>query len=73
MMNLFYTRSTNLCAYLMMNNHKVKAKQRDSRGTIFYFERSQELNESIEQYNNDEKIKKFISCFKDVKEIMKND
>lgn len=72
MIELFYTHSTNLCAYLIMNGFDVKAKQKDKNKTTFYFERSKELHECIQDYNNDEKIKQFISAFKKVKEIINN-
>lgn len=65
----FYTQSLNLAAYIKANGIDIISHDKQNKVTTFYFERNQKLQDVINAYNKDEKIKKFITCFKEIKEL----
>lgn len=62
--------SLNLVAYLKMKGFSVVKAEKTPKGVQFYFEKSQELFDAVTEYNQDEYLKKFISEFKAVKDIV---
>ncbi len=62
--------SLNLVAYLKMKGFSVASATKTNKGVIFYFEKSKELFDVVTEYNQDEHLKKFISEFKNVKQIV---
>lgn len=70
-MNRYYTQSSNLAAYLVMNGFEmIDSEQRDGKVTI-YFEKSDELHDCVRKYNTETKLKEFIASFKKVKDFIK--
>jgi hypothetical protein len=70
-MNEYYvTQSLNVAAYLVCSGYKVKKTEKNSVGmTTFFFERSDEVYKAIDEYNNDEKLRKFIAAFREIKQM----
>lgn len=65
----FSTLSTNIVAFLLMNEIEPDDMVKSANNTYFFYERTQKLQDSLEEYNEDVRLKKFISCFKRVKEM----
>ncbi len=68
---MFSTLSTNIVAYLLMIGIKPDDIVKSSEKTYFFYERTDALQDGLNAYNDDIKLKKFISCFKEVKEMMR--
>jgi hypothetical protein len=71
MSNLFQTSSLNIVAWLMTMNIDSIEHAKINGQSIFYYERSTELQEALNSYNNNIDLKRFISCFKKIKDIIK--
>lgn len=67
---LYYTQSTNLAAFLVMNGHEIVGKRKVKNVTTLYFKKSDTLHDCVREYNSDDNLKKFIAAFKTVKEIL---
>lgn len=72
MNSLFQTSSLNIVAWLMTKGYEVKEKIRIDNNTIFYFDRDQNLQKNIDEYNNNAELKNFIAKFRLVKGMAKN-
>lgn len=70
--DIFYTQSTNLAAYLVMNGFEIIGKQKSINMTTIYFTKSDELHNCVRRYNEETELKKFIAAFKSVKTILNN-
>ena len=68
---LFQTSSLNIVAWLMTKKYEVKDKKRIDDRTIFYFDRDENIQEAINEYNNNIELKEFISNFKKIKTMIK--
>lgn len=69
---LFYCKSLNLVAFIMSKGIKLDGYNTGRNKAVFYFEKSEQLDNVIKQYNDNEELKAFISSFKEVKDILKN-
>lgn len=67
----FKAYSLNLVTWLKMNDFKIAKAEKINGKTSFYFESTQELYDCIEEYNNNEELKKFISTFKEIRQLTK--
>lgn len=72
MNGIFQTSSLNIVAWLMTKGYVVKDKKRIDNSTIFYFDRDDNLQKYINEYNNNKELKAFISKFREVKMMAKN-
>jgi hypothetical protein len=70
--NLFQTSSLNLVAWLLVKGQKIKDYVKIDNQTIFYFDRTDNLQDIINQYNNNVELKKFITKFREVRAIAKS-
>jgi|688.fasta_scaffold424457_2 hypothetical protein len=71
MNNIFQTSSLNIVAYLMARDIEYIDFKKIEGQTIFYYIRNENLQDILNEYNADMKLKKFISCFKKVKDVIK--
>lgn len=68
MNELYYTQSTNLAAYLVMNGFEIVGNRKSNGKVTLYFPKSDLLHDCVRRYNSETELKKFISAFKTVKE-----
>ena len=71
MNNYYDVLSLNLAAYLRMKGFEIQRVKKTDKGVVFYFERTNELFDAVTEYNNNVELKKFISEFKHIKQIVK--
>lgn len=69
---LFQTSSLNLVAWVLTKDIQIKEKVNIGDVTVFYFDRTDELQKAINEYNQNIELKKFITKFKQVREIIKS-
>jgi hypothetical protein len=69
MENLYKVKSLNVVAYLRLNGFPISKVEKEGSEATFYFERSKDLFMTIDEYNANETLKKFISSFKEVRTI----
>jgi len=67
--SIFTTGSTNLAAFLYMNDIKPVQVTKINNQTYFLYVKTEELNVQIDNYNSNVELKEFISAFKKVKDI----
>jgi hypothetical protein len=72
MNEMFYCKSLNLVAYIMSNGVEPHGFNDRGRNLTFYFVKDDRLKEIIDSYNNNTELKNFISAFKQVKDLIKN-
>jgi hypothetical protein len=73
MENYYFTQSLNIAAYLISKGYEVKKLENSSTGiTTFFFERSDGTFEAVKEYNNNDELKKFISAFREIKQMVKH-
>ncbi len=70
--NLYFTQSLNIAAWLMSKNIKFMCKTAEAGVTTFYFERTPETKLAIDEYNSNQELKGFISAFKDIRNILRD-
>lgn len=70
--NMYRTESLNVAAYLKSRGFQPERKEDYGRKASIYFESSKELYQAIEEYNNNDELKKFISAFREIKEFIRN-
>lgn len=71
MNNLHSILSLNLATWLKMNGHKIVKVEKINNRAAFFFEKSEELRRSIDDYNSNEELKRFISTYRDIRGITK--
>lgn len=69
--NYFHTKSLNLVAWLIANEIPIYKTVVLGNNTIFYFEHNEKVESLIQSYNSNEVLKKFISAFKYVKDVVR--
>lgn len=69
--NLYYTQSLNLAAYLKWNGKEPIKSETVNGITTFYFDKDEETYKIVTRYNNDLDMKRFITCFRDIKRMIK--
>ena len=69
--DLFYTHSLNLGAYIIANGIDPIGKREHENGKkVIYFAKTSELQKIVNNYNNDNEIKKFIGAFRELKSYL---
>ncbi len=72
MNKIYHIYSLNLVAYLLMYNIRpISVRKEKEQNIVFYFNDNDELRKILDEYKNENKLKKFISCFKEVREMIK--
>jgi hypothetical protein len=69
MENLYKIKSFNVVAYLRLKGFSMVKVQKENNEASFYFDKSKELFDAVDEYNNNDELKKFISSFKEVRTI----
>lgn len=70
-MEYYFTQSLNIAAFLLSKGFDVKKMEVSNTGiTTFFFERSEGTHLAVKEYNNDEKLKKFIGAFREIKQMI---
>lgn len=72
MNGIFQTSSLNIVAWLLTKGYVVKDKKRMDNNTIFYFDRDENLQKYINEYNANKDLKNFIAKFREVKIMAKS-
>lgn len=72
MNEMFYCRSLNLVAFLMSKGVQPEGYNDRGRNLTFYFKKDDKLQETIHMYNENKELKEFITAFKQVKDIIRN-
>lgn len=67
----FQTASLNMVAWLITKEFAIKDTKKLDGQTIFYFDRTEDVQLAVNEYNNNYELKKFIANFKKVKELIK--
>jgi hypothetical protein len=71
---LFVTQSLNVAAWLISKGfvvmETVKICDNNDSNLSFCFERTNDLINSVDEYNGNVELKKFIGAFKDVKRMV---
>ena len=70
MKNYYYTGSLNMASWLYSKGFEIINITKLDKA-VLYFDRSEELEKSIEEYNKNLELKKFITAFKEVKQQIK--
>jgi hypothetical protein len=68
---LFHTSSLNIVAWLLSKGYQIKDKVKINNQTVFFFDRDENLQKVIDEYNNNQELKLFISKFREVKIMAK--
>ncbi|QWU14474.1 hypothetical protein SAMN04487895_101786 [Paenibacillus sophorae] len=71
MNKLYYTQSTNLAAYLVMNGFQIVTVYKENGKVTMYFDKTDALHDCVRKYNTEIELKQFISAFKKVKETIR--
>jgi hypothetical protein len=72
MNEMFYCRSLNLVAFLMSKGVQPEGYNDRGKNLTFYFKKDDRLQEVINMYNENKELKEFITAFKQVKDIIRN-
>lgn len=70
-MNFYTTTSTNIAAWLIMRKFKLLETHRVQGKAVFYFEKTQAIFDSIDEYKLNCDIQDFIGAYKQVKDAMR--
>lgn len=71
MSTLFQTSSLNIVAWLLTRGYDIKDKIKIDNQTVFFFDRDENLQKVINEYNNNKELKDFIAKFRQVKIMAK--
>lgn len=66
----FVTQSLNVAAYLRFKDFELKDYRRDGRIISYCFEKSQEVFDAVNEYNQDNELKKFINSYREIREFI---
>lgn len=69
--SMFSTLSTNIAAFLLSRGISPTDVVGTSGKTYFFYDRTPELQDSLDAYNNDIHLKRFISSFKEIKDMIR--
>lgn len=67
----FKTHSLNVATYLKMNGFKVIDDFEENGKTVFVFEKSDALYKCVDEYNKDDRLKLFISTYREIRALTK--
>jgi hypothetical protein len=65
----YITSSLNVAAFLRANGIKVIRVEKQNDKAIFHFPKSPEVKVLVDMYLSDSALKRFISAFKEVKDM----
>ncbi len=66
----FVTQSLNVAAYLLFKGFEVKHFKKEDGFASFCFDKSEEVFEAVNEYNQSGELKRFINCFREIKKIL---
>jgi hypothetical protein len=72
MTNYYTTFSLNVAAFLKSNGVKVIKVEKENDKAVFYFEKTEQVKTLVDMYLNDSTLKRFISAFKEIKDMAVN-
>jgi hypothetical protein len=72
MQDLYYTQSLNLASFLIAKGFEPVGKRKTNRSVTIYFNKTDELHDTVRDYNKNDELKKFIAAFKDLKNYLNN-
>lgn len=67
----YHTESLNLASYLLYKGNNIVQTEVKNKVVVFYFLKNNDVFESVNEYNTNSELKKFIACFKDIRYIAK--
>lgn len=68
--NLYYTNSWNIAAWFMHKGIPLEFQIMEDKVTTFYYHRTEQTKQAIEEYNHNLELKDFISCYRKIKELV---
>jgi hypothetical protein len=71
MNEMFYCKSLNLVAYIISKGIQPEGYNDRGKNLTFYFVKDDQLKIVIDSYNSNVELKNFISAFKQVKDLIK--
>ncbi|OPH61702.1 hypothetical protein BC351_00220 [Paenibacillus ferrarius] len=72
-MDKYYTTfSLNIAAFLKSNGVKILKVEKENGKATFYFEKNDQVKTLVDMYLNDSTLKRFISAFRDIKDMAVN-
>lgn len=66
----FTTQSLNVVAWLMSKGFAIDSTVNINNSTTFNFIKTQELMQSVNEYSNNITLKKFLSAYREIKDIV---
>jgi hypothetical protein len=71
MNEMFYCKSLNLVSYIISKGIQPEGYNDRGKNLTFYFVKDDQLKVVIDSYNSNVELKNFISAFKQVKDLIK--
>ena len=68
----FVTQSLNVSAYLRYKGFEIKETRKDDKTVSFCFEKSLEVFDAVNEYNQNSDLKKFITCYREIRSLIYN-
>jgi len=68
----FVTQSLNVAAYLKFKGFEIKEVRKDDKTASFCFEKSSEVFNIVNEYNQDDELKSFINSYREIRSLIYN-
>ena len=66
----FVTQSLNVSAYLRFKGFEIRDVRKDDKTVSFCFDKSNEVFDAVNEYNQDEDLKKFITSYREIRSLI---
>ena len=68
----FVSQSLNVAAYLKFKGFEIKNVKRDDKTVSFCFDKSPEVFDAVNEYNQDNDLKRFITSYREIRSLIYN-
>ena len=66
----FVTQSLNVSAYLRFKGFEIRDVRKDDKTVSFCFDKSNEVFDAVNEYNQDNDLKKFITSYREIRSLI---
>jgi len=66
----FVTQSLNVSAYLRFKGFEIREVRKDGKTASFCFDKSNEVFDAVNEYNQDNDLKKFITSYREIRSFI---
>ena len=66
----FVTQSLNVGAYLRFKGFEIRDVRKDGKTVSFCFDKSNEVFDAVNEYNQDNDLKKFITSYREIRSLI---